>query len=167
MTNGKEIFQVGDIVFERTDTITSKLIRMRTLSQWSHVGIIIGRVHGAVKVVSARRNGVIVDTLRDWGNKVQVLRLDPEVASEYQLEQMTKFAIQKVGKKYDYCGILDFITMTRYQNDNRWFCSELVHSSMLSASIDIFKKKKPPEFVTPGILYENPYLNYIAQLGDR
>jgi len=36
---------IGDLVFSRDRGVVSKLIQMRTLSQWSHVGLCVGVVN--------------------------------------------------------------------------------------------------------------------------
>lgn len=163
----KEVFKVGDIVFGRNSGLCSRVVRMRTLSQWSHCGIILGRNHGTIKVISARWQGVTVDTLRDWDKNVQVLRLVEEVADPAQIDKMVAFAIRQVGKGYNWAGMINFFTLGGAQGkDHRWFCSELVHSAMQHAGIDLWKYKKPPKFITCGHLYENPNLKFVSSLGD-
>jgi uncharacterized protein YycO len=161
--NGNYNLKPGDIVFRRFDNITSKLIRLRTLSQWSHCGIIVGRKDNSVKCLSSDfHRGVGMDNLRDWGKKVQVLRLCN--ATEEQINAMIDFCIRQVGVPYDYLGILDFLFMQNLQRDNRWFCSELVYSAMCHAGIDILKGRKHRWLVSPGDLYENPELSFVTEI---
>lgn len=158
-----KILQPGDIIFSKSNNIFSRLIRTRTMSQWSHCGIVIGRKAGTIKCVSARlRGGVKVDSLKDWASTVQVLRL--ENVTELQKDKMIDFCLRQVGKKYDVCGILDFLTFQNLQSNSRWFCSELVNSAMLYAGIDLFKSRKESAFISPGDLYENPMLNFVVEI---
>ena len=157
------IIRPGDRVFRREDTLASKIVRLRTLSQWSHCGIVIGRQDNTVKCLSATfKHGVTVDNLREWGRKIQILRM--ENITGKQLDDMIDFCIRQVGKKYDYCGLFDFLFMQKLQSDSRWFCSELIYSAMLSIDVDIFKGRKCSGIVSPGDLYENPKLNFVCEI---
>jgi len=158
----RELIRPGDIVFTRNSGIMSRVVRMRTLSQWSCVGIVVGRTEGTIKVISAKWGGVVVDELRNFGKHIQVLRC--ESATPEQIKRMLDFSIELVGKNYDWCGILDFLFLQRLQSDRRWFCSELIYSAMNYSGIDILDGKKKTGFVSPGDLYESPLLRFVIRL---
>lgn len=160
----EDVFQPGDIVFRRIyKDFSSKLIRIRTMSQWSHCGVIIGRKNRTVKCISAQFNkGVVVDNLREWGNKIHVLRL--KNATTAQKDIMVDYCIRHVGIKYDCVGVIDFLTFQRAQAGKRWFSSELLYASMKYAGIDILQGKKQNRFVSPGDLYESPLLKFIGEI---
>lgn len=162
MVNERQIFKPGDIVFSRNDTLLSKLIRIRTLSQWSECGVILGRNDGTIKTISARfKDGVKVGKLRDWGTSIQVLRI--ESATDENIQCMLDFLVKQVGKPYDCWAIADFWCTQKLQSDTRWFSSQLVYASIVAAGINLFKGKIP-KFVTPGDLYENPLLTFVSSL---
>ena len=181
----------GDLIFSRDNSLISKVIRLRTLSQWSHVGLCIGVINdrllnmivekflndkkyirinkkyvrvckgdvGKKAVVSARWEGVVVDVFEDdWvkeGSVVQVLR--PKVDNFEQIEKAIDFCINEIGKKYDFCGLVDFLFYEKFQSEKRWFCSELVFEAYKRAGFEILVRKEK-EFVSPGDLYESPML---------
>jgi hypothetical protein len=57
-------------------------------------------------------------------------------------EKIEKFLYNQVGKKYDYLGIIDFIVpfTDNLQDQNRWFCSELISAACISAGYNIWNK---------------------------
>jgi len=158
---------------------------MRTLSQWSHVGLCIGVIDeellkylqivlprkifsryvkinesdfGKRAIVSARWKGVIVDVFEDdWlgHGVVQILR--PQVDDLWQVEKAVRICINEVGKRYDFCGLVDFIFFRKFQSESRWFCSELAFYAYQKAGFAILARKEK-EFVSPGDLYESPKL---------
>lgn len=160
--NMYEIIKPGDLIFSRDNSLISKIVRIRTLSQWSHCGIVIGRIHGSINCISARMNGITTDKLGEWGNEVQILRIKD--ATQKQIDDIINFTIVNVGIKYGYCGLLDLMTMRNHKETKRWSCSEFIYKAILSSGIDLFDGKKPPQFVTVGHLYENPRLKFITEL---
>ncbi len=154
------MLQIGDIVFSRDNSLVSKIIRLRTLSQWSHVGILSGYHRGVHLVISARWKGVVEDILEyDWPKTRQVLRV--RGITEAEVRTIVGFCKMQLGKRYDFCGLLDFLTFQKHQSDDRWFCSELVYAALRYAGIDIFRGRKDRAFVSPGDIYENPLLEIV------
>jgi len=153
----KEVIQPGDIVFGRSNTVCSKLMRVITLSQWSHVGIVIGRHQGKLTCVSARWNGVVYDNLIDWGSEVQILRV--RGITEQQIQKMIGYVTTQVGKPIDFSGCF-----TSSRNCIRWFDSMLIYFTMLKAGIDIFKESHKRKYISTGDLYENPRLEFITEI---
>jgi len=161
-------------------TIVSKIIRLRILSQWSHVGICLGEINDDLfeklkscnkeyvkidendyrktAIISARYKGVIIDVYEDdWYEeytKTQILRV---VAEKYRVDRAVEFCINEVGRKYDFCGLVDFLLAKKVQSEKRWFCSELVFEAYRRAGVEILVRKEK-EFISPGDLYESPYL---------
>lgn len=58
------------------------------------------------------------------------------------------FCRNQDGKKYDWCGVLGFVTPTHHAQ-GRWFCSEIVVAAMQHAGL--FKNIKPWK-VNPNVL---------------
>lgn len=142
----RELINPGDIIFNRNKGLWSKLLRAFTLSQWSHVGIVIGRHQGKITCVSARFGGVVYDNLIDWGSEVQIKRIRD--INECQIQKMISYISTQVGKKPISCGI---------------FCNSMfVHLAFLKAGLDIFKEKK--KIITVGDIYESPKLQFIAEI---
>lgn len=50
------------------------------------------------------------------------------------------FAEAQIGKGYDYFGVMDFLFRKPPENpDHKWFCSELVFASFLSAGVRLIE----------------------------
>ena len=156
-----EIINPGDIIFSRNNGTISRFIRMRTLSQWSHVGIVTGRYDGNIKCISARWDGVVYDNIKDWYGDIQILRV--KNIDSHQIHKVIEYTSTQVGKPYGWCGVKDFLTLQKHQSGSRWFSSVLVYCSFLKAGIDLLEKHKCC-FVSPGELYESPKLTFIAKL---
>lgn len=146
-----EMIKPGDIIFSRSNTLCSKFFRMITLSQWSHVGIIIGRHRGKITCVSSRFNGVVYDNLVDWGSDIQILRV--KNITECQINKMINYITTQVGKP---CILMNMSGCK--------FNSMLVYMSLLKAGIDIFKDSHKRGFITIGDLYENPRLEFVTEI---
>ena len=104
------------------ETHTDRLISKWTQSPYVHVELIIGNKwissstsYGGVKIQELR-------PLRDSWDYVQV-----QVQGNY-FNNVMNFIESQDGKKYDWAGIIwgQFFNITRAQNQNKWFCSELV-----------------------------------------
>ena len=57
-------------------------------------------------------------------------------------EKIEDFLLEQIEKKYDYLGIIDFIVpfTDNLQDQNRWFCSELISAACISAGYNIWNK---------------------------
>jgi hypothetical protein len=109
--------------FKRGDKWYSTIVRVSLCSQYSHSAIEInGRLYEAVALKNGRdRAGV-----RDYD-------LDAETASHYEWfdlgtsgEVDALLAYSKVaGHGYDFCSLLDFVTMFKIRDSKREYCHEL------------------------------------------
>ncbi len=100
--------------FSAQDKIGSRLICWWTWSQYSHVDFIMpsGRLLGA------RGDGVAI---RDQ-YQTKIKRIVEVEASDAVL----RAALSQLGKPYDYTAMAGFITRRDWQEQDSWFCSELV-----------------------------------------
>ena len=64
-----------------------------------------------------------------------------------ECRKMSAFAMSLVGKKYDKPGILGFVTRTRMEDPDKWFCSELL--AAVTASGDHPLSYRHPATVNP------------------
>ncbi|MCK5018207.1 MAG: hypothetical protein KAS32_14215 [Candidatus Peribacteraceae bacterium] len=149
--------KVGDIIFTRDDSWLSKLIRLRTLGNWSHVGIVMS-INPFI-CIAAEFSGVKSTTIERWADCSQILRVKE---TKKQTSKRLQFIESQLGKPYDFMGFIDFLTMQNHQSNNRWFCSELVSHSFLEVGIDLFEGRR--KLVAPSNLYENLNLEMIGEL---
>ena len=106
------------IIFATDGDPLSRVIRAVTSCPWHHVGVVFGDY-----VIEARFTGVIKTPLDDIKARGKYAVVDCPVADEAKAEA---FALAQVGKQYDLAGLISFPFRARWQNDSRWYCSELV-----------------------------------------
>lgn len=138
-----------------TSTI-SKLIRWRTWSDVSHTAAFLGE--DLDEVVEAWQGvGVI---RRPWteghepGTRIELYRVD---CTPEERRLFWQFIHEQIGKGYDYTGILGFMTRTKSECADKWFCSELVFAAARHAGIELLARIEPHQ-VAPGVLHTSPRL---------
>jgi hypothetical protein len=75
-------------------------------------------------------------------------------------QAMQHFLRRQVGKRYDWVGILSFVTRRNAENQDRWFCSELIFSAALHARKNLLARIQPYK-VTPAMIAYSPILRYV------
>lgn len=113
------------LIFARSRTPGSYLIRLFTWSRWSHVGVI----DGGLVIDTTLKRGVATTPLAAFlaehsaTEQIEVA-LPDEVAAHVWLEM-------QLGKKYDWTAIIGFVFRRPWGKKGRWFCSELVESALI------------------------------------
>lgn len=120
------------VVFTRSHAIGSLLLRTALWSPWSHCAI----VDGEEVIEAAAFGGVRVRPLADMlahATKTAILTLpgDPQA--------VIAAARSQIGKPYDWSGVLGFGFRRRWQDDDAWFCSELVAWAFEVAGAPLFR----------------------------
>ena len=114
------------LLFVRTPTLGSLLIRVLTLSAWSHVAVALpdGSVieataaHGVI-----RRSRAAFDAALPSQAMVPVLVPDEAAAARWLNDQ--------VGRPYDRSALWGFLMpWRRWQDPAAWFCSELAAAGL-------------------------------------
>jgi len=132
-------FKDGDIIFHTSKSSQSKMLKLATNSNLTHVGIIFHinnkpYVFEAVQPVSYRPLNSFINSGKD--NTYKVLRYKRNL-TENEILNMKKYAMKQMGKNYD----LQF-----GWDDNQMYCSELVYKIYESAGIQICSKNKFSSF---------------------
>lgn len=112
--------QTAKVIFGSNNLPFSILIKLFTLSSWCHCAII----DSDYVIDATLSSGVRRITLAEWKthyNKYEVVEF-PISNSETSLV----WARDQVGKKYDMLGILSLALHKKYEDIDKWFCSELV-----------------------------------------
>lgn len=109
------------VVFATNNQPASLLIKLFTLSHWSHVAILDdeGYIFDSTLLSGVRR--IHFD---EW--KLHYKELDFTIFPVKNRKSVYEFLSSQVGKKYDPLGILSFILRRNYEDRDKWFCSELV-----------------------------------------
>ena len=143
------------IFFADNNLIGSRLIKLFTWSNYSHVGIICDEY-----VIDSRwaNGGVTRYSVQELFNhypRVTVFEVSsvPATAIDY--------AASQIGKPYDWAAIVGMPLHRDWAQDDKWFCSELVAAACMHAGQPIINK--PVSRVTPQDLLEvminNPTIN--------
>jgi uncharacterized protein YycO len=134
--------------------IINSLIRWQTRSHYAHASVLL---HDD--------DNVIVQSLP--GKGVHVTRLSPHdwrgvdrfhvVTSKAFEAVASQFLLSQVGRKYDYSGVIRFLTREKSVNNQRWFCSELVYAAFSAAGLPLLNCREAYK-VSPALLALSPYL---------
>lgn len=106
------------VLFCRSRTIGSLLIRLLTFSRWSHVAL----VHPDGSAIEATWPRVRLVPAAQIINEHDVA----ELAEIRAVSNAWEIACAQIGKPYDLSGLWFFLTRRDWQRDDKWFCSELV-----------------------------------------
>jgi uncharacterized protein YycO len=135
------------ILFFRSNTLLSWLIRLLTWSEWSHVALVMdGQVVEAVwprvrqvPMEVAQRGYVVAE--------VEIPCHDPATAWAWVVAQE--------GKPYDWSALPGFLLHRNWENENRWFCSELAAKAFQEGGTPLFRSDCVSR-VTPQMLWMLP-----------
>lgn len=109
------------VVFATNNKPASLIIKLFTLSNWSHVAILDdeGYIFDSTSLSGVRR--IHFD---EW--KAHYKDLDFTIFPVKNRRDVFEWLHSQVGKKYDVLGIFSFILRKNYEDKNKYFCSELV-----------------------------------------
>ncbi|MFA6903334.1 MAG: YiiX/YebB-like N1pC/P60 family cysteine hydrolase [Gallionellaceae bacterium] len=120
------------IIFCTSNKIGARLIRAVTWSDWSHVGIINGD-----EVIEAVYPRVKATPLHEViANHTRYCIVDIPCPDE---AAAIKAALSQIGKIYDLKGMLGLGINRDWQDDSKWWCSELVAWAILQGGLRIFR----------------------------
>lgn len=127
------------LIYSNSSLPLSPLIRLVTWSDWSHVAIVLGdRVieatlsHGGVKETT-------LDVFQSRAKSWCIMEYDCYVAPE----NIFNAAKLEEGKKYDWTALIGIIVHNRnWQEDDAWFCSELVAYAFAQAGNPLFQSEE-------------------------
>ena len=112
--------QTAKVIFGSNNLPFSVLIKLFTLSNWCHCGII----DGDYVIDATLSSGVRRITLAEWESHYSKFEVVEFPISD--LDSSLVWAREQVGKKYDIMGIISLAFRKRYEHVDKWFCSELV-----------------------------------------
>lgn len=115
-----------------TDKLRSRIIRAVTWSRWSHAAIIDGD-----EIIEAVWPRVRVATLAAaLASHPRWAVIDFPVADE---DAAIDAARSQVGKPYDLWGVLGLGIKRNWQDDEAWWCSELIPWAAAQGGTDLFR----------------------------
>lgn len=125
------------IFYSRSNDIVSNLIRLFTWSEYSHVGFVLPG------------GNLILDTMFSTGGveirsmaELKAQATDVFIITYPHLsEKALDIARTQVGKPYDWTAICGIPFRRNWQEDDSWFCSELVAWSCEQAGTPMVNQK--------------------------
>ncbi len=141
------------LLFKGGDWI-SWVVKWQSRSIYSHAALLIP---GALTCVESYP-----------GVGVRLRKLTPDdmtLADVYDVAGLTAegwtmaidFAKAQIGKGYDWLGVFRFMDKVPARDNNRWFCSELVHKAVAQAGVRLLERIPSAE-VSPMHLGISPLL---------
>lgn len=123
------------LLFSTTRLPFSLLIRTLTWSRWSHVALVDGES--------------VIEAAAGHGVRSVSLKAALERASDYQLVELPAqspdailaAARSQLGKPYDWTAILGLGLHRDWQEEDAWFCSELVAWAAAQAGEEWFRRE--------------------------
>lgn len=129
----------------------------------THVGLIID-VHGQKLLVEAVKEGVRINTLKDYLGKkrkwiICIKRHEQLTDDKRELGQKMLAEIVRKGIEYDTKGLFSFLFKFVKQDKNKYFCSELV--ATIYKYLGLYRGI--PEKTNPYDLYKNLFFYTIQE----
>ena len=168
--------QPGDVLAFSGKGGFSNVIKWRTRSSVSHVGVVLQTsIHGDARIFNQiiestsldGFSGVITsrvsDRLRDYNGQVWWLPLSSEARDEFNEKRFFDWMFGQIGKAYDtkqaVGSAIDWIPFLKNKEDfNKLFCSELVAGGFEAAGMfDINSSEVTPIDVCKWKIYEGLY----------
>lgn len=145
-----------NVIFSTGPHLGSFLLRTVLFSEWSHCGIVME--DGKTVIEASSKYGVVetpIEKFTRYGKwAIQTIPV-PDEAAAYAS------ARAELGKGYDWIGLLGLAITRRLQDDDNWFCSELVQHVKESGGVADLRYDKWR--VTPRDLWNLPYPILAAQ----
>ena len=112
-----------------------------------------------VEALGTRREVVLARDFREFhtpGTVVDVFDV-PGIDSDLAWD----FALEQVGKPYDYRGILKFVSRTPYATNGKWFCSELAAAACAAGGVELLRI--PAHESSPRDVAASPMIEHVER----
>jgi hypothetical protein len=151
------------IALYRGISLASRLIRLRTWSDYSHASWISEDFKLEIESWGrgVQANGVPF-SLHTPHTAVDLF--DVPILTAGECEGLQHFLLRQVGRSYDWPGILGFVTRRDQgaESQRKWFCSELLAAAFESIRRPLLCRIKPWR-VYPGLLAYSPMLSFLRR----
>jgi uncharacterized protein YycO len=128
-------------IYLRRNNLGSLLLRTGMWSSWSHCGI----VFGDNVIQAAAFKGVVGTPLAEMIAEASTYAFrDFDGVDD---EKAHAFALAQIGKPYDWPGAAGLALHREWEEDDSWFCSELVEAALVAGGRTRFVNN--PRRVTP------------------
>lgn len=144
--------------FTKNNSITSRVIRALTWSDYSHVEFALDTGFlGSLGWGGKTKSGVSYSggvQLRpfDYNSTCEFQAAEIDVADENTKQKILRFAMDQIGKPYDWTAVIGIEFHRDWNEDDGWFCSELFAAAFLQGGDPLIRDVV--DRITPGMLYE-------------
>jgi uncharacterized protein YycO len=148
-----------DLLFSRRRHVGSAFIRLATWSSWSHVDVVWPeRVGWANVVVGATgAHGVSCTGLAErMAQSSRAVRLRADLPSESHRDRLLWWLHLQLDKPYDWTAVFGIGLRRDWQQDDKWFCSELVAAAFAHVGMPLVRLDQWR--ITPQDLAQSPLL---------
>ena len=129
------------LLYVTSNSLPSRIIRGIDGGPASHVGIESPLRPGGVIDATWLHGGVTIGQRDDWlqmdGRRL-VLELDVPLPGE---AAAMSWAVDQLGKPYDTSALLGMAILRDWQDDRRWYCSELAIAACLAGGMSLAGKR--------------------------
>lgn len=137
-------------------SLMSRTIEFRTWSDDSHVSLIFPELDETIEALG--RCGVVshvgLDMYHKPGTEIDIYEV---IATPSQVAEIYAFAKAQVGKKYDWGGVIGFVSRKDRDDAQKWFCSELVFAACLAGGVYLLRRIESHR-VAPCDVHHSPLL---------
>ena len=116
------------LIFSRSRTIGSPLIRLATWGTWSHCGILTPEQ----TVLEARWPQGVVETPVEQFRAHASHHAEATIATPDDAAGIA-WARRQIGKPYDTFGVLSLGIQRDWEDPEKWWCSEFVEAALIAA----------------------------------
>ena len=147
------------IMLLRGTSLLSRLIQWQTRSPYSHAAIV---TPSGTVIESVEGKGVREVPIEHAYKHAVYDLFDVSGLSDDQWSDALEWARSKIGSRYDYRGVLRFVSRRPAELNDKYFCSEFVFAAMLHAGL-LLLERIPAHNVSPAILSYSPSLRLIQE----
>ena len=120
------------IIFATDNDPLSVAIRTATACPWHHVGAVFDDY-----VIEARFAGVLYTHIDEVKARGEYYIIDYPLDDE---DEAKRFALDQVGKEYDFIGLVGFQFRLGLQDPDKWYCSELIQAIAVAGGSPIVRE---------------------------
>ena len=144
------------ILLFRGRGLISALIRWQTGSHYSHAAALIDNTW----LYEAWQGAGVRMKPFNWSDTANIDCFEIVGLTPGGAVRMLEYLQSRVGNKYDYWGVLRFVTRARPKRNKADFCSEYIYSAAECAGHPLMARTQPAE-VSPGLLSRSPFLRQV------
>lgn len=109
----------------------SLLIKIGTMSRWCHAAVLLD---GDWVVDATLGAGVTLQSLSEFRKHFPVIEV-----IDIPLPDAVRFLNAQMGKPYDWTALFGMVMQRDWQEDDSWFCSELVEATLAAGGRKRFR----------------------------